>query len=47
MGSEEGMNRVVRGGSFGFPPVLVRSAMRVQNVPVHRSQVIGLRLVRR
>jgi formylglycine-generating enzyme required for sulfatase activity len=39
-------SRVLRGGSFGHPASLVRSAARLGGVPTNRSNYIGFRVAR-
>jgi formylglycine-generating enzyme required for sulfatase activity len=45
-GPSEGDRRVVRGGSFGFPPIFLRSAFRLVVEPELRAVSLGLRCVR-
>jgi len=45
-GAEAGVSRVVRGGSFVFPPVILRSADRFAFRPDDRLGNLGLRCVR-
>ncbi len=40
------VGRVLRGGSFGFPPSNVRSAFRNLSVPSVQSVYVGLRVAR-
>lgn len=44
-GSQSGRYRVLRGGSFGVQPSLVRSSYRYNNVPASRYSTVGFRLV--
>jgi formylglycine-generating enzyme required for sulfatase activity len=46
IGPSEGDTRVVRGGSFDDPPVVLRSAVRDVVEPEDRSDDLGLRCVR-
>ena len=43
-GPVSGFTNVIRGGSWGMPPVQCRSAYRVWNKPVYRDYTIGFRL---
>ena len=45
-GPASGEHRVLRGGSFVFPPGIVRSAVRAISLPDHRSVNVGFRLAR-
>jgi formylglycine-generating enzyme required for sulfatase activity len=40
------IGRVLRGGSFSYPPSYVRSAYRTWNLPVSRNNLNGLRVAR-
>jgi formylglycine-generating enzyme required for sulfatase activity len=46
LGPVQGEYRVLRGGSFGSPPSLVRSAYRSYNFPVTRHSYLGFRAAR-
>ena len=46
LGPSSGLGRVVRGGSFVDPPVVLRSAVRVLDLPEVRNGLVGFRCVR-
>lgn len=43
-GPPEGDRRVLRGGAFCWPPVVLRSAVRIDNEPTYRSSRLGFRV---
>jgi formylglycine-generating enzyme required for sulfatase activity len=43
---EDRATRLLRGGSFNYPPALVRSALRVKSAPANRSTAYGFRPAR-
>ena len=46
-GPQEGLNRVVRGGSYQSKPKYVRVTARDYDLPSQKSSNLGFRLVRR